>query len=180
MKERIIGRRYAKGLVELAVESGETDRLFKDMIAVREIVAEVPHFVKALSDERIRLSNRFSTARKIIKALGLSKYSGDAILLLIQNGRVAVLPYMANGIISNLRLRKKLTIAHAQVADRCVGEDVQSRIEKILTRIVGMEVECEVNIDPSLVGGFVVEVGDFRFDASIKGKLTRMKEEFFQ
>ena len=97
----------------------------------------------------------------------------------MEKGRIAILPYVAKSILKNLRKRKSMRVAHAQVADRSLAEDLRVRLEKILSDASGMIIECEVDIDPRLMGGFVVEVGDRRFDSSIKGKLTRMKEDFF-
>lgn len=179
MREGIVARRYAKSLVELALEAGKVDKLFADMTAIHEITGCVPHFVDGLSDERVSLAVRLDAAERIIKRLKLMKMTGDTIRLLMRRGRISVLPLIAKAVLSNLRARKRLTVASAQVADRSVANEVREKVEEIITRIVGVTVECEVDIDPTLMGGFVVEVGDMRFDSSIKGKLTRMKEEFF-
>ncbi len=179
MREGIVARRYAKSLVELALEAGNADKLFADMTAIHEVAGCVPHFVDGLSDERVSLTKRLDAAERIIKQLKLMKTTGDTIRLLMRRGRIAVLPLIARTVLSNLRARKRFTVASAQVADRSVASEVREKVEEILTRIIGVTVECEVDIDPTLMGGFVVEVGDMRFDSSIKGKLTRMKEEFF-
>lgn len=174
-----IARRYAKSLIELAAERRGMTKLFADMIVIQEVAQGSPHFIEALADERIRLSKRVEAAKRIIEALKLTKLTGNAILLLMQKGRIVLLPFIAKSILKSIRARKQLAVAQALVADRAEADEVGSRIEEILSDILGMTVECEVNIDPSLMGGFVIEVGDARFDASIKGKLTRMKEEFF-
>jgi F-type H+-transporting ATPase subunit delta len=174
-----IARRYAKGLVDLAVDAREVPKLFADMIVMQEVAHGSPHFIEALADERIRLSKRVEAAKRIIQELKLTKLTGNAILLLMQKGRIALIPFIAKSVLKNIRTRKQLTVAKAQVADRAEANEVGARIEKVLSEILGMTVECEVGVDPTLMGGFVVEVGDARFDTSIKGKLTRMKEEFF-
>ena len=179
MRGMAVARRYAKGLVELAIETRELPKLFADMIIVQEVAHGSPHFIEALSDERIRLSKRIEATKRIIEELKLMKFTSNAILLLMQKGRIALLPYIAKSVLKNVRMRKQLTVAQAQVADRAEADEVGARIEKVLSDVLGMTVECEVNVDPTLMGGFLIEVGDARFDASIKGRLTRMKEEFF-
>jgi F-type H+-transporting ATPase subunit delta len=179
LKERLVASRYARSLIELAIEEGKVDRLFVDMAILQEIAAGVPHLTEALADERVPLSKRIKVAKKIISDLKLMKITGNTIRLLIEKGRIAILPYVAQSILKNLRLRKSMKVAHAQVADRAFAEDLRVRLEKILSDASGMTIECEVDVDPTLIGGFVVEVGDRRFDSSIKGKLTRMKEDFF-
>jgi len=174
-----IARRYAKSLIDLAAETRRMPKLFADMIIVQEVAHGSPHFIEALADERIRFSKRFEAMKRIIKELKLGELTGNAILLLMQKGRIAFLPHIARLILQNIRARKQLTVARALVTDRAEANEVGARIEAILSEVLGMTVECEVNIDPTLMGGFLVEVGDARFDASIKGKLTKMKEEFF-
>lgn len=179
MKEWVVASRYAKSLIELAIEDDCVDRLFANMIVVQEITTGVPRLIEVLSDERLPFSKRIKIAKEIISKAGLMKLVGDTILLLMQKGRTSILPHIAPAVLKNLRLRRKMKVACVQVADRSVAEDVRVRLDEMLSEILGMAIECEVNVDPTLMGGFVVEVGDLRFDSSVKGKLTRMKEEFF-
>lgn len=179
MRERVVAKRYAKSLIELATEAGELDKLFADMIVVNEIAAGVLHFIEGLADERVRLSRRLEAAKRVIGELKLLKITGDSILLLMHKGCIALLPLIARSVLRNVRTRKSLTVASVQVANRALAEGVGERVGEILSEVLGMTVESEVDIDRSLIGGFVVEVGDLRYDSSIKGKLTKMKEEFF-
>ncbi len=179
MRGMSIAKRYAKGLIELAAEGRELDRLFANMIAMSEVSRESPHFIEALSDERVPLSKRMDAASRIAEELRLIKIARDTMLLLMQRGRVVLLPMVALSILQNIRSRRKLTVAHAQVSERGLADGVAARIEDIMSEVLGMTVECEVDVEPELIGGFVVEVGDVRYDASLRGKLTSMKEEFF-
>lgn len=179
MKERLVASRYAKSLIELAIEEDAAHRLFADMTMLQEICACVPHLIDALSDERVPFKKRVAVAKRIIEDLKLLKITGDAILLLMDKCRISILPHIAQSALGNLRRRNNIKVAYAQVADRALAEELRTNLEKILSDASGMSVECEVDIDPTLMGGFVVELGDRRFDSSIKGMLTRMKEEFF-
>ncbi|MFH1830136.1 MAG: ATP synthase F1 subunit delta [Pseudomonadota bacterium] len=179
MRKKIVAQRYAKSLIELAQELGKTDQLFADMIALQETARCVPYFVKALSDERISIKNRKATIKRVCEELKLWKCTSDALLLLMEKKRIDLIPEISRDVLSIIRLKKKIAMACVQVADRATADDVKEHVEEILTKLLGLTVECEVGIDPSLIGGFVVAVGDMRFDSSIKGKLTRMKEDFF-
>ncbi len=180
MRKKIVAKRYAKSLVELAQEMGKVEKLFADMTGLQETSEYVPHFIDALSDERIPLGKRIDAVNRICKELGLWKCTCDTLLLLMKKNRIDLLPEIAPGVLNLIRLHKKMALACAQVADQTIAADVKTRVEQILTKLLGLSVQCEVSIDSSLFGGFALQVGDMKFDASIKGKLTRMKEEFFQ
>jgi len=179
LKNLTVAKRYAKSLVELAQENDKLEKLFADMTALQEIVVCVPHFVKALSDERISTDKRLDVAKRISKELKLWKCTGDVLLLLIEKRRMDILPEISKSVISIIRLMRKMAVACAQVANSTTAEHIKAHVEDVLTKHLGLLVQCEVGVDPSLIGGFIVEVGDLRFDSSVKGKLTRMKEEFF-
>jgi F-type H+-transporting ATPase subunit delta len=178
-KQGIVAGRYAKSLIELAIETDEVDGLFADMVAVQEVVANAPHFLKAFSDERVRPSVRFAAAKNVSRALKLRRASENAILLLIAKKRIELLPQMARAVIADIRLRKKFAMARAQVANAEFVDNVKRGVEEVLSGLLGLKVECETSLDPDLLGGFVLEAGDKRFDSSVRGKLTMMKEEFF-
>lgn len=178
-KRKIVAERYAKSLIELAAEAGDLDGLFSDMVVLSEAAASTPHFLKALSDERIKEAARLDAAGRIAAALRLRGSTTRSLKLLIVKHRIALLPHIAASVITRIRQRKKLALACAQVADRAIAGEVKRGVEEALASSLGMKVECEVGIEPGLIGGFVVSVGDMRCDASVRGRLTRMKEEFF-
>jgi F-type H+-transporting ATPase subunit delta len=179
LRNTVVSKRYANSLIELAQEFEKLDHLFADMIALQEITECVPHFIKALSDERIPINKRVAAAENICKDLNLWNYTRNAFLLLLKKRRISLLPQIAQEVFSIIRFRKKMAVAHIQAANKFVAEEVKEDVEKILTRLLGLSVQSETEIDPGLLGGFVLKIGDISFDSSIKGKLTRMKEEFF-
>lgn len=178
-KWRIIAGRYAKSLIELALEGNDLNGLFADMIAIEEVCESVPSFLKALSDERIDLKTRRSGVKRIARALSLRAITEKAIQLLIVKNRIEILPRIAHAVIHELRFRKRLAVAQVQVADEALVDDVQRGVQQALSKSLGLKVECEMHVEPELLGGFVAEIGDRRFDSSVRGKLTTMKEEFF-
>ena len=108
--------------------------------------------------------------------LGVGALARDAVLLLLQKHRVVLLPFVIREALGCLRQLKKMARAQARVADAERVADVQRRIEEILSALLSCEVRCEVAADASLIGGFVVQLGDERYDVSIAGKLKRMEE----
>lgn len=176
MKERLLAKRYAKGLFDLMLESKEIEKLESDMLLVKTITVNVPEFIAALEDEKIEMQKRVHATEKICVALGLSKKTQNAITILVIRKRIGIVELMAENILESILRYRNLADVKAQVADASLSEEVKKHIENILGQILKLKVNCKVTIKPDLIGGFVLTMGDRRYDASIIGELRRMKE----
>jgi F-type H+-transporting ATPase subunit delta len=176
VKERIAAKRYAGALVELAQEARALDRLLADLSALGDAVERVPALMRGLGDERVAIERRMAAAGSIAAALGLGPFAHDAVLLLLRKRRVALLPLIVRDALSRVMALKRMSRATATVADARLAETLSRRIEEILSALIAQEVRCDVDADPALLGGFVLHLGDRRYDCSVAGKLDRMVE----
>jgi F-type H+-transporting ATPase subunit delta len=71
---------------------------------------------------------------------------------------------------------KKLTRAKAVVADEALSEEVSTRIKKILEDVLKQPAHCDSKVDPSLIGGVVLKIGDIVYDASVSGRMKKLKD----
>ncbi len=177
MKERIVARRYARGVLLLARESGQVERLERDVENLRRALSAVPALMRCLTDERIGLDRRTGVAAAVAQELKLSAYARDLVLLLLCKQRIRLLPLVAEEAAAMVLQERRLATARARVASKVEVEEVRERIESILTLHLAVEVRCEVEVEPRLLGGFEVLIGDVRFDASIAGRMQRLQEE---
>lgn len=171
-----IAKRYGLALFELALESGQIDRVANDLERLRQAAEEVPTLLRGLADERVAQAKRDAAAREVAKNLKLGKIPTNFLRLLIQKRRVELLPYILENVDWRLRAYRKLALAKARVANKAYASDLKRQLKDILERMLGIGVRCEVNEDPKLIGGFVVKIGDEQFDASVWGRFARLKE----
>lgn len=177
MRERVVAKRYGRALFELALESGDPAGVASDVERLRRASEEVPLFVRALADERAEIPKRLRAAAGIAAALGLGKEAGGAFRLLVGRGRVALLPLVADDFKARMERHQKLRVARLGVAEEGASESIRGKIEEILSQALSAKARCDVEVDADLIGGFTLAVGDVRYDASIRGRLERMKEE---
>lgn len=177
MKELVVAKRYARAIFELAVEGKELERVAGEMRKLAAVADALPAFLKGLSDERVDAAKRLAAVGKISAAMSLSRTTGNALKLLVAKGRAPILPFVAADFARRAERYAKLTSAMATVAESGVAAEVGRRLEKILSDALGTSARCDVSVDVALLGGFALQVGDVRYDASFKGKLDRMKEE---
>ena len=95
MKERVIAKRYARAIFELAVEGKSLDAASRDMQALHGAVNAQPVIIEALSDERCDIEKRAAAAGAIAKVLGLSRDTENALKLIVQKGRASLIPLIA-------------------------------------------------------------------------------------
>lgn len=173
---RIAGR-YAKSLVDLAQEQGKLD----------VIKGNVDTFIAATDnrDFSLLLKNPIVTQSKkasVFKALFGEQFDELTMAFLdivLRKGREEFLPQIANEFQAQYRAIKGQTKVHLITASALSDENLAEIKSKLLgSSATDKEVEITTEIDPSLIGGFVIKIGDKLYDNSIAYQLGKLKKEF--
>jgi len=178
MNTGLISLRYATALLDFARETNSMEKVYGEAKLLTLM------FMK-MSELAIVLDNPvLPTAEKrqlMLNAAGgkTSKTFEKFTDLLLRNNRESQIRNIMLSFIDLYRKQKnirygKLTTASA--VDEVTGE----RLMALVTDNVGGTLELEKVIDPAIMGGFILEVEDVRWDASISGQLTRIKNEFIE
>jgi len=167
--------RYAKAILDLAVENKATDAVEKDMRSVVETFAESQELREMLASPVIKGSEKKQALTTVFA--GGHSISEGLIGMLVDNKRVSLLNEVAEKyIILNEQLKGE-GVAFVTTAVPLTG-NLEKKILKQLESMTGNKVVLENKIDESIVGGFVLRVGDLQYDASISNKLNNLKREF--
>ena len=167
--------RYAKAILDLAVEKKATDALEKDMQNVVATISGSTELREMLASPVITGSAKKEALLAIFKES--DKVTEGAIEMLVTNKRVSMLHEVASKyLILNEKLKGK-DIAYVTTAVALTA-DLEQKILAKVTEMTGNQVSIENKIDESIIGGFVLRVGDLQYDASIANKLSNLKREF--
>lgn len=180
MKERVIAKRYGRAIFDLAVSAGEGGRLSEDFLLIKEATRQIPSFVRALSDGRVGTGKRMAAVSAIARELNLSEKSGAFLKLLVKNGRASILGLILSDFAVRFEHNLKLAVCSASVAEINIADETREKIEEIVGKVTGTKATCSVNVSPPIIGGFLLKIGDVKYDASLKGKLERMKEKLWK
>ncbi|HEX5014108.1 MAG TPA: F0F1 ATP synthase subunit delta [Candidatus Limnocylindrales bacterium] len=164
-------RRYADAAFELALRDGTVEVWRRELEAAAGIVAD-PAIMAALASPAIPVDQRLEAAQR-----GFAKLSQpvrNLILLLVRRGRIEQLPRVAAEFARRDDARKGLTHATATSAVPLGAEEVRA-IATHLERLTGGRVDLKTNVDPSILGGVVVRIGDRLIDGSVRGRLERLR-----
>lgn len=176
LNPRLAGR-YAKSLLDLAVERKQLDDVYNDMQYLKAVCKASRDFVIVLKSPVIPIDKK-SAAIKAVTAGKISELTAAFNQLLISKNREFYLPEIVNAFIEQYNVikgihRVKLTTA-VPVSDS-LKNSIMSRI-KLDTSVQNIELETVVKEE--LIGGFVLEFDNNLVDASIQRDLRDLKAQF--
>jgi F-type H+-transporting ATPase subunit delta len=176
LNPRLAGR-YAKSLVDLAVERNELETVYRDMQYLQAVCKGSKDFVRLLKSPVIPIDKK-SGALKAVTAGKISEVTAAFNQLLINKNREFYLPEIVDAFIDQYNTIKgihkiKLTTA-APVSD----ELKNSIVSKIKSETSLQKIELESVVKEELIGGFVLEFNNNLVDASIARDLRDIRKQF--
>lgn len=174
MSNGLIPRRYAKALYKYAEEKGTTDAVYGTMSALAESFRQNPDLQKVLANPYVDAADK---QRLLTSAAGTDAPTGyeDFVRLLIHNKREDYAYLIA---LEYCDLYRKLNhIARVKVTSAAPLADSQlAKIRNIINNAYkGYTVELTTAVDPSLIGGFVIDADNNRLDASLSNELDQIR-----
>ncbi|MDR3681418.1 MAG: ATP synthase F1 subunit delta [Flavipsychrobacter sp.] len=178
MQNPRLASRYAKSLLDLAIEQNSLDATLVDMQLLDGICTQSREFVNVLRSPIIKADKK----AEILKAVLLNRtnvLTTAFVMLLVNKGREASLPEIATAYIQQYRELKNIKtvkLTTARPVNDAVKQGILARISNNLTNKGTVELTTAVN--PDLIGGFVLEMEDKLYDASVLRDLRDIKAQF--
>lgn len=173
MNSSKVAIRYAQALLELAVENNTLDAVSRDMQYLAQVNADNRDFQLLLSSPVIKADKKIAVLNEIFGSF--EKVSTAFVELIAKNGRENILPEIAiafNALVKEHRGIVPVTLTSAAKLDDAVKKQIVSKISATIKGTI----EITEVIDPSLIGGFIVKMGDTQIDASVASKLSQLKQ----
>jgi len=175
MKDTTAAIRYAKAILDIAVDNKATDAVEKDMRAVVKTISDSKELKDLLASPVVKGEDKKNALSMIFK--GSHAITEGMIKLLVDNKRVGMLNEVA---LKFIILNEQLKGQDVAVVTTAVPltKDLEKKVLAKVAGITGNKVTIENKLDESIIGGFVLRVGDLQFDASVANKLSNLKREF--
>jgi F-type H+-transporting ATPase subunit delta len=167
--------RYAKALLDLSVEQNQLEAVYADMQTVAGIIDGHRDLQLLLKSPVVNSDKKAAVLKAVFT--GLNKVTDGFIFLLVSKGRESYLADMTQSFIAQYKTMKGITIAYVKTAV-ALDEHTRTEITNQAFKMAGGTIEIAEVIDPELIGGFVLRVGDQLIDHSVAGKLKSLKREF--
>ncbi|MCR9226432.1 MAG: ATP synthase F1 subunit delta [Flavobacteriaceae bacterium] len=167
--------RYAKATLDFAVEKKAADAVEKDMREIAATISESVELQNMLESPIIKSEVKKNSLLEIFH--GANQITKGLLQTLISNKRIDMLQEVAFKYIVLHEKLKGEEVAYVTTAVPLTS-DLEKKILETVTKATGNKVTLENKIDESIIGGFVLRVGDTQYDASIANKLNGLKREF--
>ena len=176
MSELTVSARYAKSLIDLAGEQKLVEDVKDDMEFFRRTLKANPELTAVLANPIISHLKKI----KILDQVFLDKVKPLTIAffkLMINKGRGEVLYFTAKEYVHLYDSLNNIIEATVISAVELSADNKQQMIADI-EKATGSAIKLKAKVDPSLIGGFVLTVGDRQVDTSILADLKQMKKDF--
>ena len=175
----MIARRYAKALVNLAEKEKDLENAGKNLTAITEVYKENSELRQVLSDTKVSSRLKQKILKDVLNTIKTSKLVDTFSRYLLAKRRIDFLPDIERAF--NLLLQEKLGRIEADVtaAYELPKETVKNLVNAI-SGYSGKEVEVNVTIDPSIIGGIKTRIGSTVIDGSIQTHLNQIRQSIIR
>ncbi|KAA5545676.1 ATP synthase F1 subunit delta [Adhaeribacter rhizoryzae] len=176
MSDIRVASRYAKSLLDLALEKGLLEQVYQDMVLFAKTVKDNRDFELFLTNPIINHGKKLA----VLKSLFTGKVSDLTLkffLLVTEKNREAILASVSTEFIKQYNDYKGILIAHVTTAVPLTPE-LRVQLVQRLAQQTGKTIQLQENVDSALIGGLVVRIGDLQVDDSIKTNLRNLKNKF--
>lgn len=165
-------KRYAQAAFQIASDQGTISQWRTDLDDVAQVLAE-SQVATLFEDGRIPLRQRLEI---VDRALDISPLARNLARLLVQKGRALDARAVSDAF--NRLADEAEGIAHARITTAVdLTADQLAEIERQLGDSLGLRIRAVGNVDPAIVGGVIVQVGDRLIDGSVRTRLQRLRRE---
>jgi len=175
MTTRAVGKRYARAILELAVESKQVDRVGQELSELSATWADSKELQELFSNPSFSGPVRKAALVEVLARAGVSPLVKNSVLYLSDSGRLAALPDVSRTY-TELAANKAGTVRALVTSAAPLTEAYYAQLQRALEVATGKKVTLEKQTDASLIAGVVTRVGDQVFDGSIRTRLNEMKE----
>ena len=167
--------RYAKAVLSLASDNKVADKVNADMKQIASAIATNSDLNAMLQSPVVRSSYKLSVLKAVFG--DANNATTNLINTLITNKRIALLGDVANKYNHLYDALRDTQVAKVTTATP-LTKDLEKKVLAKVKELTGKSTEIMNTVDESILGGFVLRVGDFQYDASIANKLNKLKREF--
>lgn len=173
-----VARRYAQALFDIAQEEGIIDDLQQELQAVAGIIAGNDLLRRFLYHPQVTAEQKKEVLKNLL-AGRISKAAEGFLVLLVERHREAYLEHIVEEYARTADKARNVVEARITSAVELTGKQKSSLVQ-ILRKYTGMEVRASYKVEPGLLGGVLIRIGDKVLDGSVRTRLSSLGERLRQ
>jgi F-type H+-transporting ATPase subunit delta len=166
--------RYATALFELALESKAVDQVQADLQSFGAMVASSPDLTRLVRSPVFAADEQAKALVAVLDKAGITGIAANFLRVVAGNRRLFAIAQMIRGFNALVAKHKGEVTAQVTVAEK-LNDARMGEIRDALKQVTGKDVQVDVTVDPSIIGGLKVKVGSRMVDASLRTKLNSIK-----
>jgi F-type H+-transporting ATPase subunit delta len=165
---------YANALADVALAQGAADPALKQLHEFRDAYAESAELRNFLASPAVEREAKHGVIERLVARVGASKIIRNFLFLVADHNRMHILPEIVESFQEVVRQRQG--IAEAEISSAIeLSATQKAEFAFTLERMTGQRVEPKYSVNPELLGGVVVRIGDAIYDGSVRNRLNRMR-----
>jgi len=164
--------RYARALLKSATDAGLEDQVYQEMMTVAKSYMDVPA-LRHTVDNPMLGKDKKQQLLETAAGSAPSQLTKAFIALVLKEDRENVMQFMANSYVTLYRKQKNVIRGKLTTAARVSAQTEQKMRQMVESKTNGT-VEFETEVNPDIIGGFILEYDTYRMDASVKSKLNNI------
>lgn len=165
-------KRYAQALFSLGQERGTLDAWQGDL-ALLDSLVQNESLASYLTNPSVTPDQKLATLDSAL-ASQVQPETRNLTKLLIERDRTSLIPEIREIFDDQVRAARGITVANVTTAER-LTPDEQALVQQKLESLTGGVVELNLRIEPEIIGGIIVRIGDQVIDGSVRNKLEKMR-----
>jgi F-type H+-transporting ATPase subunit delta len=165
---------YANALADIAMAQGAAKPLVEQLIGFGALYAESAELRNFLASPAVTKEAKHRVIEKLLARVGGSKIVRNFLFVIVDHQRTHVLPEMIAAFQEVIRQRQGITEAQVSSAVE-LSKAQRAEMEFTLEKLTGKRVEATFSLEPELLGGAKVRVGDTVYDGSLRGRLNELR-----
>jgi F-type H+-transporting ATPase subunit delta len=173
MAELAVVRRYARALFDTAHRAGAVDQIETDLKAVDQVLRATPRFSRVLRAPTVSVDQKKELVQRVF-GTRLSPLAARFLTLVVERRRETILNDVYSEF-SRLANEERNILAVQVTAATPLTDQERDALAAALTRRTGKTVTLELSIDPQIMGGLLLRMGDTVIDGSIRSRLNQLR-----
>lgn len=171
----VISVRYARALLKCCAEEHQEEKVYKEMQTLADNYIAFPDLRRTIDNPMIA---REKKAELLTVAAGgkVSDITARFISLVLKEGREKVVQFIANSYITLYRQQKNI-IRGKLITAVPVSTAMEDKMRKMVESHSSGTVEFTTEVDPAILGGFILEYDTYRMDTSVKSQLSNILKQ---
>ena len=168
----VISVRYARALLKSATDAKIEADVYKEMQTMAKTYTEVPQLRQTIDNPML---SKDTKQQLLLTAVGEKpcELTKAFISLVLKEDRENVMQFIANSYVTLYRQQKKI-IRGKLITATAVTAATEQKMRKMVESKTNGTVEFETEVDPDIIGGFILEYDTYRMDASVKSQLSNI------